>query len=256
MTQPTHDAVMEALSRVIDPELHRPITDLGMVSSVDIAEDGVVRVEVLLTVAGCPLKDTITADTRREVSTVEGVTEVQVSLGVMNDEQKAELRRRLRGGAAEPVVPFTQPGNLTRVYAVTSGKGGVGKSSVTANLAAAMAAQGLSVGVVDADIYGFSIPRMLGVERVPTQLDGMIVPPVAHGVKVISIGMFVEDTQPVVVLAGFSCRPRSGLGVWGANPGSSDSYFAVVGPAALVGRVADVWRSRHSSAQVCCIILT
>ena len=198
MTQPTHDAVMEALARVIDPELHRPITDLGMVSSVDIAEDGVVSVEVLLTVAGCPLKDTITADTRREVSTVEGVTEVQVSLGVMNDEQKAELRRRLRGGAAEPVVPFTQPGNLTRVYAVTSGKGGVGKSSVTANLAAAMAAQGLSVGVVDADIYGFSIPRMLGVERVPTQLDGMIVPPVAHGVKVISIGMFVEDKQPVI----------------------------------------------------------
>ena len=198
MTQPTHDAVMEALARVIDPELHRPITDLGMVSSVDIAEDGVVSVEVLLTVAGCPLKDTITADTRREVSAVEGVTEVQVSLGVMNDEQKAELRRRLRGGAAEPVVPFTQPGNLTRVYAVTSGKGGVGKSSVTANLAAAMAAQGLSVGVVDADIYGFSIPRMLGVERVPTQLDGMIVPPVAHGVKVISIGMFVEDKQPVV----------------------------------------------------------
>ena len=198
MPQPTHDAVMEALARVNDPELHRPITDLGMVSSIDIAEDGVVSVEVLLTVAGCPLKDTITVDTQREVGSVEGVTGVQVSLGVMNDEQRADLRRRLRGGAAEPVVPFTQPGNLTRVYAVTSGKGGVGKSSVTANLAAAMAAQGLSVGVVDADIYGFSIPRMLGVDRVPTQLDGMIVPPVAHGVKVISIGMFVEDKQPVV----------------------------------------------------------
>ena len=199
MTQPTHDAVMEALARVIDPELHRPITDLGMVSSVDIAEDGVVSVEVLLTVAGCPLKDTITADTRREVSTVEGVTEVQVNLGVMNDEQKAELRRRLRGGAAEPVVPFTQPGNLTRVYAVTSGKGGVGKSSVTANLAAAMAAQGLSVGVVDADIYGFSIPRMLGIGHDPQVIDGMMIPPVgASGVKVISIGMFVEDKQPVV----------------------------------------------------------
>ena len=198
MPLPTHDAVMEALDRVIDPELRRPVTDLGMVSSVDIADDGVISVEVLLTVAGCPLKDTITADTRREVGSVEGVTDVRVSLGVMNDEQKAELRRRLRGGAAEPVVPFTQPGNLTRVYAVTSGKGGVGKSSVTANLAAAMAAQGLNVGVVDADIYGFSIPRMLGVDRVPTQLDGMIVPPVAHGVKVISIGMFVEDKQPVV----------------------------------------------------------
>ena len=115
MPLPTHDAVMEALDRVIDPELRRPVTDLGMVSSVDIAEDGVVSVEVLLTVAGCPLKDTITADTQREVGSVEGVTGVQVSLGVMNDEQKAELRRRLRGGTAEPVVPSpsraTSPGS-------------------------------------------------------------------------------------------------------------------------------------------------
>ena len=196
-TTPTQDQVRRALSRVIDPELRRPITDLGMVESVEIA-DGVVTVGVLLTVAGCPLKDTITADTRREVGALEGVSGVEVRLGVMTDEQRAELRARLRGGAAEPEIPFTRPGSLTRVYAVTSGKGGVGKSSVTANLAAAMAAQGLSVGVVDADIYGFSIPRMLGVERVPTQLDGMIVPPVAHGVKVISIGMFVEDKQPVI----------------------------------------------------------
>ena len=196
-TTPTQDQVRRALSRVIDPELRRPITDLGMVESVEIA-DGVVTVGVLLTVAGCPLKDTITADTRREVGALEGVSGVEVRLGVMTDEQRAGLRARLRGGAAEPEIPFAKPGSLTRVYAVTSGKGGVGKSSVTANLAAAMAAQGLSVGVVDADIYGFSIPRMLGVERVPTQLDGMIVPPVAHGVKVISIGMFVEDKQPVI----------------------------------------------------------
>ena len=196
-TTPTQDQVRRALSRVIDPELRRPITDLGMVESVEI-EDGVVTVGVLLTVAGCPLKDTITADTRREVGALEGVSGVEVRLGVMTDEQRAGLRTRLRGGAAEPEIPFAKPGSLTRVYAVTSGKGGVGKSSVTANLAAAMAAQGLSVGVVDADIYGFSIPRMLGVERVPTQLDGMIVPPVAHGVKVISIGMFVEDGQPVI----------------------------------------------------------
>jgi len=196
-TTPTQDQVRRALGRVIDPELRRPITDLGMVESVEIA-DGVVTVGVLLTVAGCPLKDTITADIRREVGALEGVSGVEVRLGVMTDEQRAELRARLRGGAAEPEIPFTKPGSLTRVYAVTSGKGGVGKSSVTANLAAAMAAQGLSVGVVDADIYGFSIPRMLGVERAPTQLDGMIVPPVAHGVKVISIGMFVEDKQPVI----------------------------------------------------------
>ncbi|WP_043561065.1 Mrp/NBP35 family ATP-binding protein [Actinomyces israelii] len=198
MSAPTEDAVREALGRVIDPELRRSITDLGMVESIEISETGAVTVGVLLTVAGCPLKDTITADARREVGGVEGVTEVQVRLGVMSDEQRAGLRTRLRGGAAEPVIPFTQPGSLTRVYAVTSGKGGVGKSSVTANLAAAIATQGLNVGVVDADIYGFSIPRMLGVDRVPTQLDGMIVPPVAHGVKVISIGMFVESKQPVV----------------------------------------------------------
>ncbi|MCZ0859051.1 Mrp/NBP35 family ATP-binding protein [Actinomyces israelii] len=198
MSAPTEDAVREALGRVIDPELRRSITDLGMVESIEISEAGAVTVGVLLTVAGCPLKDTITADARREVGGVEGVTEVQVRLGVMSDEQRAGLRTRLRGGAAEPVIPFTQPGSLTRVYAVTSGKGGVGKSSVTANLAAAIATQGLNVGVVDADIYGFSIPRMLGVDRVPTQLDGMIVPPVAHGVKVISIGMFVESKQPVV----------------------------------------------------------
>ena len=198
MSAPTEDAVREALGRVIDPELRRSITDLGMVESIEISETGAVTVGVLLTVAGCPLKDTITADARREVGGVEGVTEVQVRLGVMSDEQRAGLRTRLRGGVAEPVIPFTQPGSLTRVYAVTSGKGGVGKSSVTANLAAAIATQGLNVGVVDADIYGFSIPRMLGVDRVPTQLDGMIVPPVAHGVKVISIGMFVEDGQPVI----------------------------------------------------------
>nr|WP_300340460.1 P-loop NTPase [Actinomyces sp.] len=197
-TIPTQDQVREALGRVIDPEIRQPITDLGMVESIEVSQEGVVTVSVLLTVAGCPLKDTITADTRKEVGALEGVTDVQVRLGVMSDEQRAALRSRLRGGAAEPEIPFSQPGSLTRVYAVTSGKGGVGKSSVTANLAAAMAAQGLSVGVVDADIYGFSIPRMLGVDQVPTQLDGMIVPPVAHDVKVISIGMFVEDKQPVV----------------------------------------------------------
>ena len=154
-----------------------------MVRSIDIADDGAVTIGLNLTVAGCPLKDTLTADTQREVGAVAGVTSVKVELGVMNDEERAALRTKLRGGVAEPEIPFTKPGSLTRVYAVTSGKGGVGKSSVTANLAAAMAAQGLNVGVVDADIYGFSIPRMLGVDHVPTQLDGMIVPPVSHGVK-------------------------------------------------------------------------
>lgn len=198
MTLPTQEAIEAALERVIDPEIRRPVTQLGMVRSIDIADDGAVTIGLNLTVAGCPLKDTLTADTQREVGAVAGVTSVKVELGVMNDEERAALRTKLRGGMAEPEIPFTKPGNLTRVYAVTSGKGGVGKSSVTANLAAAMAAQGLNVGVVDADIYGFSIPRMLGVDHVPTQLDGMIVPPVSHGVKVISIGMFVGEHQPVV----------------------------------------------------------
>ena len=198
MTLPTQEAIEAALERVIDPEIRRPVTQLGMVRSIDIADDGAVTIGLNLTVAGCPLKDTLTADTQREVGAVAGVTSVKVELGVMNDEERAALRTKLRGGVAEPEIPFTKPGNLTRIYAVTSGKGGVGKSSVTANLAAAMAAQGLNVGVVDADIYGFSTPRMLGVDHVPTQLDGMIVPPVSHGVKVISIGMFVGEHQPVV----------------------------------------------------------
>lgn len=198
MTLPTQEAIEAALERVIDPEIRRPVTQLGMVRSIAIADDGAVTIGLNLTVAGCPLKDTLTADTQREVGAVAGVTSVKVELGVMNDEERAALRTKLRGGVAEPEIPFTKPGNLTRVYAITSGKGGVGKSSVTANLAAAMAAQGLNVGVVDADIYGFSIPRMLGVDHVPTQLDGMIVPPVSHGVKVISIGMFVGEHQPVV----------------------------------------------------------
>ena len=198
MTLPTQEAIEAALERVIDPEIRRPVTQLGMVRSIDIADDGAVTIGLNLTVAGCPLKDTLTTDTQREVGAVAGVTSVKVEMGVMSDEERAALRTKLRGGVAEPEIPFTKPGNLTRVYAVTSGKGGVGKSSVTANLAAAMAAQGLSVGVVDADIYGFSIPRMLGVDHVPTQLDGMIVPPVSHGVKVISIGMFAGEHQPVV----------------------------------------------------------
>jgi ATP-binding protein involved in chromosome partitioning len=153
---------------------------------------------VLLTVAACPLKDTLTRDVTNAVSAVAGVSAVEVTLGVMNDEQRTALRTQLRGGNAEREIPFAKPGSLTRVYAVASGKGGVGKSSVTANLAAALAEQGLKVGVVDADIYGFSIPRMLGVAGSPTQVDDMILPPIAHDVKVISIGMFVPGNQPVV----------------------------------------------------------
>ncbi len=190
--------LLAALATVNDPEIRRPITDLGMVASARI-EAGVAQIGILLTVAGCPLRDKLRADITAAATTVTGVTSVEIDFGVMSDEQRRELQGRLRGGATEtPVVPFAQPGSRTRVYAVASGKGGVGKSSVTVNLAAALAAKGLSVGVVDADIYGHSIPRMLGTQDRPTQVEDMIMPPQAHGVKVISIGMFTQGNAAVV----------------------------------------------------------
>jgi ATP-binding protein involved in chromosome partitioning len=191
-------AVRAALATVDDPEIHKPITDLGMVKGVDVAPDGRARIGVYLTVAGCPMRATITSRVTEAVSKVAGITAVDVELDVMSDEQRHELRRSLRGDAADPVIPFAQPGSLTRVYCVASGKGGVGKSSVTVNLAAAMAAKGLKVGVVDADIYGHSVPRMLGTTDRPTKVDDMIMPPQAHGVAVISIGMFTPGNDAVV----------------------------------------------------------
>ncbi len=194
------DQVMAALETVIDPEIHRPIVDLNMTSAEQVTIDGsTVTVEVLLTTAGCPLRTTINADIIKAVGAVEGVKNVKVDMGVMSDEQKKALREKLNGGRPEREIPFAQPNSLTRVIAVTSGKGGVGKSSMTANLAAAMTQAGLKVGVMDADIYGFSIPRMLGVDHDPQVIDGMIIPPVgASGIKVMSIGMFVPDGQPVI----------------------------------------------------------
>ena len=197
----TPQSVTTALAAVLDPEIRRPITELGMVRSVEVRDGSpgaTVLVGVDLTTSGCPLRETITRDVTAAVTALEGVAAVEVDLGVMSEEQRQALRQQLRGGAAEPVIPFAQPDSLTRVYGVASGKGGVGKSSITANLAAAMAADGLSVGVLDADIYGFSIPRMLGVTHPPTKVDDMIIPPVAHDVKVISIGMFTPAGRPVV----------------------------------------------------------
>jgi ATP-binding protein involved in chromosome partitioning len=196
--QPDEAAIRSALAGVDDPEIRKPITELGMVDSVTLSADGAVAVRVLLTVPGCPMKEQLTRDVTAAVSAVEGVSSVAVDLGVMSDEQRAQLRTTLRGDAPANEIPFAQPGSRTRVYAVASGKGGVGKSSVTVNLAVALAAKGLSVGVVDADIYGFSVPRMLGVEHKPTQVDQMIMPPVAHDVKVISIGMFTPGNTAVV----------------------------------------------------------
>jgi len=198
VSPPTAEQVTAALAGVNDPEIRRPITDLGMVKSVDIAPEGKVRVEVYLTVAACPLRDTITKDVTAAVSGVPGVSGVEVRLDVMSDEQRRELQVKLRGGRTERAVPFAEPSSLTRVFAVASGKGGVGKSSVTVNLAAVLAAAGHKVGVLDADIYGHSVPRMLGVTGRPTQVEQMMMPPSAHGVKVISIGMFTTGNTPVV----------------------------------------------------------
>jgi ATP-binding protein involved in chromosome partitioning len=195
---PSTEQVTAALAQVNDPEIRRPITELGMVKSVDVATDGKVRVEVYLTVSGCPLRDTITREVTAAVAAVPGVSAVTVDLDVMSDEQRRELQSRLRGGRQEREIPFAQPSSLTRVFAVASGKGGVGKSSVTVNLAAALAASGQKVGVLDADIYGHSVPRMLGVTGLPTQVEQMIMPPSAHDVKVISIGMFTTGNAPVV----------------------------------------------------------
>ncbi|HEV7582600.1 MAG TPA: Mrp/NBP35 family ATP-binding protein [Mycobacterium sp.] len=191
-------AIRTALGKVIDPELRRPITELGMVKSVDIDPDGGVHVEIYLTTSACPKKTEISERVSQAVADVPGTGAVKVSLDVMNDEQRTELRKQLRGDAREPVIPFAQPSSLTRVYAVASGKGGVGKSSVTVNLAVAMAARGLSVGVLDADIHGHSIPRMMGTTDRPTQVESMILPPIAHEVKVISIAQFTEGNTPVV----------------------------------------------------------
>ncbi|MEV7605218.1 Mrp/NBP35 family ATP-binding protein [Paenarthrobacter sp. NPDC089322] len=197
MTIASDEALQAALATVIDPELRRPITELGMVDSLTADADGNVRVSVLLTIAGCPLRDTITEDATRALSGVAGVTGVEVELKVMTQAQREALKEQLRGPGGQRGIPFAKPGSLTKVYAVASGKGGVGKSSVTVNLATALAAQGLRVGIVDADVHGFSVPALMGITQKPTQVDDMILPPVAYGVKVISIGMFVAGNQPV-----------------------------------------------------------
>jgi ATP-binding protein involved in chromosome partitioning len=204
MSTPTLEQVNAALATVNDPEIKRPITEINMVDSVEIADDGTVSVKVLLTVAGCPLKDTITRDVTTAVGNVPGVTDVRLELGVMTQEQRSGLQEVLRGGQAQREIPFAQPGSLTKVYAIASGKGGVGKSSVTVNLAVAMAGLGLKVGLVDADIYGHSVPAMLGIgDERPTQVEDLIMPvPTASGVSVISIGMLKPRRDQVVAWRG------------------------------------------------------
>ncbi|GAA1833971.1 Mrp/NBP35 family ATP-binding protein [Agromyces salentinus] len=194
-------AIGRALESVIDPEIRKPITELDMVDSVSVDDRGRVSVVIRLTIVGCPASDRIERDVRQAAEGVAGEGAVDVTLTVMTPAQRTALTERLRGGKAARGNPFG-PGTLTRVVAVTSGKGGVGKSTLTANLAVSLAARGLSVGLVDADVHGFSIPALLGLvdeqglAARPTQVNDMILPPVAHGVKVISIGMFVEPAAP------------------------------------------------------------
>ncbi len=192
----SESAIREALVQVIDPELRRSVVELDMVRRVDV-RGADVDVTIALTVAGCPMKAELESQVRRHVGAVDGVSAVSVSFDVMTPEQKAALRQRLHGGAAGEAKQISLS-KRTRVVAVASGKGGVGKSTLTANLAAALAAGGAEVGVVDADIYGYSIPRMLGITRRPVVVDSMIVPPVNHGIRIMSIGFFLEPDQAVV----------------------------------------------------------
>jgi len=209
---PSHEQIIDALRPVEDPELHRSIVDLGMVRSVDIAADGKVLVQIALTVPGCPLRNEIQNRVSGAVAPLDGVTGVTLDFTVMTDQEREAVRDMLQGGhdhdhgqaqgghghAEGRAVPFNQPGSKTRPLLISSGKGGVGKSSVTVNLAVALAAQGYKVGVVDADIYGYSVPRMLGTDRDPVVIDSMLVPPSNHGVTCISIGYFVPEGQAVI----------------------------------------------------------
>ncbi|QZQ56446.1 Mrp/NBP35 family ATP-binding protein [Curtobacterium sp. TC1] len=195
-------AVLAALGRVIDPEIRRPVTELDMIRGVDVQPGGAVCVDLQLTIVGCPAADTIERDVRVAAGSVDGVSSVTVDVSVMAPATRAALTERLRAGRPNG-IQFT-PDSLTRVIAVTSGKGGVGKSTVTANLAVALARRGLRVGIVDVDVHGFSIPGLMGltdehgVAPRPTRVDSMILPPVAHDVKVVSIGMFVDDASTAV----------------------------------------------------------
>ena len=203
---PLVQRVREALAGVNDPEIHRPITDLGMVKDITVSAEGAVTVAVYLTVTGCPMRDRISRDVTAAVTPLPGVTSVQVELDVMSDQQREELKTRLRGGQNgmnEKEIPFNRPENLTRIFAIASGKGGVGKSSVTVNLGAAMVAMGLSVGILDADVYGHSVPAMLGAgDARPTAVDDMIMPVTAHGIRSISIGMLKGSRDQVVAWRG------------------------------------------------------
>lgn len=198
MTSPT-DAVVAAVGAVVDPELRRPIAELGMLRDISV-DGGTAHVGIALTIVGCPAAERISREVTDAAASVPGVADVELTVGVMTPDERRELTERLRGGRAARVMPFGRD-SLTRIIAITSGKGGVGKSTVTANLAVALAGRGLAVGVVDADVHGFSIPGLLGIVDAegrtvrPTRIDDLILPPIAYGVKVVSIGMFLREGE-------------------------------------------------------------
>ena len=211
MSLPKVEQLIDALRPVQDPELNRSIVDLGMVRDVQIQPSGAVSLTVVLTIAGCPLRNEIQTRVNTALRSLDGVKDVALNFGVMKDEERAKVRELVHGNPAATAgsnpaqghsegrkISFAQPGSKTRPILISSGKGGVGKSSVTTNLAVALAAAGYKVGVVDADIYGYSIPRMLGTDRDPVVIDNMLLPPEAWGVRCISIGYFVPEGQAVV----------------------------------------------------------
>lgn len=201
MSTETINAINAALATVSDPELHRPLPELGMVEKVDFI-DGVAQLKILLTISGCPMRDRLQKDITAAVSQVSDVTKVEIEFGVMNEAQRDNVKKLLRGGR-DKFIPFAQPDSLTRVWGISSGKGGVGKSSVTVNLAAALTSRGFKVGVLDADVYGHSIPRLLGIEgQRPTAIDQTFIPVEVNGIKVVSIEMFKPDRADPVAYRG------------------------------------------------------
>ena len=211
MSLPSIEQLIDALRPVQDPELHRSIVDLGMVRDVEINPSGAVSLTVVLTISGCPLRNEIQQRVNTALRDLDGVKDVALNFGVMTDAERAKVRELVHGDPAATAgsmpaqghsegrkISFAQPGSKTRPILISSGKGGVGKSSVTTNLAVALATAGYKVGVVDADIYGYSIPRMLGTDRDPVVIDNMLLPPEAWGVRCISIGYFVPEGQAVV----------------------------------------------------------
>ena len=194
-------AIHAALATVSDPELHRPLPDLGMVESVTF-DGGIASIKILLTISGCPMRDRLEKDVKAAVEKVSEVEDIHLEFGVMNETQRDNVKKLLRGGR-EKFIPFAQPDSLTRVWGISSGKGGVGKSSVTVNLAAALSERGFKVGVLDADVYGHSIPRLLGIEgQRPTAIDQTFIPVEVRGIKVVSIEMFKPDRADPVAYRG------------------------------------------------------